>query len=70
MTIQTQIHRAAAYRPHRKPAVSLLGWLVEANRNYREHVKLRNMSDERLRDIGISREEADRGFLRRFAERR
>ena len=70
MTIQTQTRPVAAYRPYRNPAVSLLGWLVEANRRYRESVKLRNMPDERLRDLGISRKEADQSFLRRFAERR
>ena len=70
MTIRTQTRSVSTYRPHRKPAVSLLGWLVEANRRYRESVKLRNMPDERLYDMGISREEADAAFLRRFGGRR
>lgn len=70
MTIQTPTRPVAAYRPYRNPALGLLNWLVEANRQYRENVKLRGMPDERLRDMGISRAEADRAFLRRFEGRR
>lgn len=67
MTTRTQTRPIAAYGPHRKPIVSLLGWLVEANRRYRESVKLRNLPDERLYDMGLSRNEADTAFLRRFS---
>ena len=70
MTIRTQTRSVSSFHPYRNPAVSLLGWLVEANRNYRESVKLKNMPDERLYDMGISREEADTAFLRRFSGRR
>ena len=70
MTIRTQSRPIVAYRPYRNPAIRLLKWLVEANRRYRETVKLRDMPEERLRDMGISPAEADRAFLRRFGDHR
>lgn len=70
MTIRTQTRPDATYLPDLNPARSLLGWLVEANRRYREAVKLRDQPEARLRDMGISRAEADRGFLQQFAGRR
>lgn len=46
-----------------------LHWIVEQNANYRASHKLRSMADERLKDMGISREDADTAFYKRFALR-
>ena len=44
-----------------------IGYLIEADRRHREARKLRKMPDFRLKDMGLTREDADRAFLRRGA---
>jgi len=36
-----------------------LRWLMEHDRRHREALKLRGMPDERLRDMGLTRAQAD-----------
>ena len=58
-------------RPARRfaPFSRLIAWLVARDAAYRAACNLAEMSDEHLADMGITREEADTAFLRRFATR-
>lgn len=47
----------------------VLNWLADRDARYREAHKLRNMSTERLEDVGITREEANRAFYQRGSRR-
>ncbi|WP_137700281.1 hypothetical protein [Marimonas lutisalis] len=42
-----------------------LNWLADRNAAYRASHKLRNMPDERLDDMGITRDEANAAFYHR-----
>ncbi len=42
---------------------AVIGWFVEADRRYREFRRLRQMPDVRLKDMGMTRKEADHAFL-------
>lgn len=42
-----------------------LNWLADRDAAYRASHKLRNMPDERLEDIGITREDANAAFYQR-----
>ncbi|MYM54787.1 hypothetical protein [Thalassovita mangrovi] len=43
----------------------VLNWIADADCRYREKQMLKNLPDERLEDIGITREEAKLLFCRR-----
>lgn len=59
--LQTRTTPVRRFRP-----IGVLIWLVEADRRYREARKLREMPEFRLRDMGMTREDADAAFQRRF----
>ncbi|MDU8927308.1 hypothetical protein RXV86_07920 [Alisedimentitalea sp. MJ-SS2] len=44
--------------------VGFLAWLVECDRRYREAHKLRNLPDERLQDMGMTRSDAKNAYRR------
>lgn len=60
-----------ASRPRRPGGVGailrcVLHWLIARDRAYRDSCHLRDMPDQRLRDIGLSRRDVDTAILRRY----
>ena len=49
--------------------VKVLNWLALANIRYGRREQLRHMSDHALRDVGITREQANEEFYRRIGNR-
>lgn len=49
--------------------LKVLNWLAARNSAYRQACTLAEMPPERLADIGLTRAEADRAFLRRPFDR-
>lgn len=49
--------------------LNALNWLAERNYQYREARKLAELPPERLADLGLTRAEADRAFLRKPFDR-
>ena len=49
--------------------VRLLNWLALANIRYGRREQLRHLSDHTLRDVGITREQANEEFYRRIGNR-
>lgn len=47
----------------------LLNAVLDADARYRQAHKLRNLPDERLQDMGISRQEANVAFYARYGNR-
>lgn len=47
-----------------------LNWLAEKDHSYRQAQTLRQMPSERLDDMGLTRAEADRAFLRKPFDRK
>lgn len=41
------------------PWARLLGWLIRADSAYRQRQQLRRLSDDALRDIGLTRRQAE-----------
>ena len=67
MHIIAQTTRAAAGRRHSRPiGLRLLDWLVALDAGYRNARRLADASEERLSDMGISRNEAEAEFEGRF----
>lgn len=63
MTTQTTTARPAAHRARRTPIwLRALNWLADRDAAYRASHKLRDQPDERLDDMGITREQADTAF--------
>jgi uncharacterized protein YjiS (DUF1127 family) len=56
----------------KKPSSILLGalnWLADRNASYRQAIELRGKTDERLADMGITREQANQAFYQRFGNK-
>jgi len=47
-----------------------LNWLAEKDGNYRQAAKLRDMDDERLTDMGITRAQANQAFYQLWGNKR
>lgn len=66
MTIAATTTRSAAtQRPAARPAFgirSLFAWLVRQDQSFRETRKLARMDEDRLKDMGLSRDQAARDF--------
>lgn len=59
-------------QPQWSPArliVSAAAWLMEKDSSYREMRKLRRMPDVRLKDMGLTRKEANTEFYQRYSHR-
>lgn len=70
MTTVTSTARPAARQATRTPIwLRALNWLADRDAAYRASRKLRNMPDERLEDMGISREEANAAFYTQGSRR-
>ncbi len=67
--MHTLAHTARHQTRRLAPLARLLSWLVASDAAWRSARKLAAMPDERLADMGITREEADAAFRRRFATR-
>lgn len=62
-------HTARHQTRRQTPLARLVSWLVARDAAWRSARQLAAMPDERLADMGITREAADTAFLRRFATR-
>ncbi|TNF20293.1 MAG: hypothetical protein EP318_11505 [Rhodobacteraceae bacterium] len=61
-SLTTSTRRTAARRWSPRPLIlRALDRLIAADRAYRERSKMRRLSDEQLRDMGLSRRDAPRG---------
>lgn len=49
--------------------LTVLNWIADADRRFREAQKLKSLSDEHLADMGMTRADADRAFLRKPVDR-
>ncbi|MBN8290406.1 hypothetical protein JI664_00355 [Rhodobacter sp. NTK016B] len=50
--------------PRRSTGGRLLDWLFEIDANFRQKMKLRDMPDERLADMGLTRADVARAFTK------
>ena len=46
--------------------LNILNWIAEKDAIYRQATKLRNTPDERLADMGLTRQQANRAFFARY----
>ena len=49
---------------------NLISWLVRLDTSYRESQQLRKTEGRNLKDMGITRQQANTAFYRQFAEKR
>lgn len=47
----------------------LLNWIAEKDEHHRQIIKLRKQHDDRLKDLGLTRRQADQGFYQRFGNK-
>jgi len=70
MATMTDVARPAARKAARTPLwLHALNWLADRDAMHRAAHDLRNMPDEQLKDMGITREEADTNFYRQGSRR-
>ena len=49
---------------------NLIKWIIRLDASFREASQLRNTEDRNLKDMGITRKQANTAFYRQFAEKR
>ena len=47
----------------------ILNWIAAKDAGYRQATKLRGQPDERLKDMGITRQQADQGFYSKYGNK-
>ncbi len=47
----------------------ILNWVADRDANYRQAINLRNASDEKLADLGLTRQQANHAFYARYRNR-
>jgi uncharacterized protein YjiS (DUF1127 family) len=65
-TLTNTAYAATGRRASRSIGLRFLDWLVALDAGYRNAHKLASAADERLADMGISRDEAEAEFERRL----
>lgn len=53
--------------PHTSPLLlRILNWIAARDADYRQACKLRNQDDTHLKDMGITRQQANQGFSNKY----